>query len=191
MDEDKTLINNVMADDSEIFAIAIDKYGKMLHSIVNKYQLECGDYKLNYEDMYQEAMIALYDACKQYKCDKGVKFSTFVYTVVERKVRRVYYKALEIYLNEGSSIDNLAMVDHMENFQTLSVAENPISYHHAMDLKNSLMTTNRLSSSEKEILRLRIENYSYAEIASKLNIKEKVIDNKMYRLRKKFLAKDA
>ena len=42
---------------------------------------------------------------------------------------------------------------------------------------------------DRQIIKLRIENYSYDQIAHILNINKKKVDNRLYKLKKKFLGK--
>ena len=81
-------------------------YSRMIQSIISYYVNEVGDYKLNRDDLKQEAYIGLYDACKCYKKDMNTKFSTFAYTCIKRKVHSFYIKYTNLYYKEGISLDN-------------------------------------------------------------------------------------
>ena len=51
-------------------------------------------------------------------------------------------------------------------------------------LKKYIDTFNEL---DRQIIKLRIKNYSYDQIAHILNINKKKVDNRLYKLKKKFL----
>ena len=181
---DKELIERVKNNDEFACKEMFDNYHKMIHSIINDYNLEYGDYLVSREDLYQEALIALYDACFVYKDNMNTKFSTFAYLVIKRRIQRCYKKQMYKYINETFSIDNMELVDHRKEFQSYYVSDNPVEYHRQEEIRAHLKELNDL---DRQIITLRLENYSYSEIAEKLKINKKKVDNRLYNLKKKYL----
>ena len=182
--ETSELIQRVKENDPEACKEMFEGFHRMIHSIINDYQLEYGDFLISREDLYQEALIGIYEACFAYQLGSNAKFSTFVYIVIKRRINRFYKNHLRRYINESYSLDNMDFLDHREEFKASSVSEDPIAYHKQEELKESL---NRLSDLDREILQLRMKNYSYAQIAHKLDISSKKVDNRLYKLKKRFL----
>ncbi len=178
------LINRVKTNDECACKELFEYYRKMIYSIINEYDLDFGDYSVNQDDLYQEALIGIYDACKAYKFDKNAKFSTFAYVVVKRKTNKFYYEQIKRYANEAYSIDKIESIDHKEAFKSVYVEDNPIAYYKKEEFKKYINTFNEL---DRQIIKLRIENYSYDQIAHILNINKKKVDNRLYKLKKKFL----
>lgn len=182
--EVEELIQKVKDDDLIACKEMIDMFHKMICSIINDYNLNLGDYLISFDDLYQEALIGLYEACKNYRYDKNTRFSTFVYVVVKRKVQRFYNQQFKKYINESLSIDKFEQLDHLDSFKTNYVYDNPLSYLKEEEFKNGLNNFNDL---DRQIIKLRLENYSYLEIAEKLKIDKKKVDNRLYRLKARYL----
>ena len=184
MEEQNELIKRVCKHDDLAFAEILAKNEKLIYAIINEFDLEFGDYKVSRDDLYQEGCIALYNACLGYHYDSLAKFSTFAYTCIKRRINRVYRKALNRYYEERYSFDKYVISDRLE--QAAIVAEKPLNYRKNDDFMSIL---NKMSYEDRMIVKLRMEHYSYEEIAKQLNINKKHIDNRLYRLRKRYLKK--
>ena len=180
------LIERVRDNDSEACKEMFGMFHKMIYSIINEFELNYGDFRVSADDLYQEACIAVYDACMAYR-DKGARFSTFVYLVIKRRLKRYYRASIRRYANESVSIDNIETPDHQKEFICTNVSENPLVYHKQGQLYERI---GDLCEMDRRILLLRIQNYSYQEIASMLGTSTKKIDNRLYRLRKQLLEKE-
>ena len=82
--------------DSEEFKKLEEKHIKMIMKIINSFNLDWGDYSINKEDLKQEALIGLYEACENFDPKYNVKFSTFAYQIMRRRVNRAYQKMRNI-----------------------------------------------------------------------------------------------
>ena len=182
--ETNELIQRVKENDSEACKEMIEGFKKMIHSIINDYELECGDFVISRDDLYQEACIGIYEACFAYKDENKAKFSTLVYLIVKRRINRFYKNHIKRYANEAYSIDNMETLDHREEIRSNCISEDPIAYHRNCEARKII---SGLSDFDREILQLRMKNYSYAEIAQKMNISAKKVDNRLYKLKKRYL----
>lgn len=185
MDE-LTLINRIRDDcDDLAYREMLAQYVKMIESIVHYYLSDIGDYRINKDDLKQEAYIGLYEACKCYKDNMNTKFSTFAYTCIKRRVHAHYRKIIRMYYKEGVSLDNYQVKDSGLIYATKSEKAN---YDDKKEALKRLMTT--LSYEDRTIVDMRIRNYSYKEISSYLNIKEKRVDNRLMRIKDKLSKSD-
>lgn len=186
--ESNELIKRVKTNDDNAYSQLLEDYKNMIYYIINTYQLECGDYLISKDDLFQEASIALYDACKAYKEDNKAKFSTFAYMVIKRRLSHCYKVSKNKYINEYVSID---AYENNDRHKELAVKEKPIEYKVREELKERITKPcARLSNQDRQILLLRMENYSYAEIAKILKVSKKRVDNRLTRLKAMYLKKD-
>lgn len=183
MEEEK---NDLIPIEEQPFEVILEKHRKMIYSIINSLPQNFGEHVLHREDLFQEAAIALYNATKRYKKQENVKFSTYVYTAIKRTVIRVYNEDIKIYKNEAFSID-----DNLNFISADRVEDTALLYHYEREREEELnRKLSKLRKQDREILLLRINNYSYAEIAEKLNVNKKRIDNRITRLRKRYLCEN-
>ena len=184
MNNEVVLIERINKNnDNASFKELLNEYTKMIQSIVNSFDVDCGNYRVNREDMFQEGTIGLLDACRTYRTCFDTKFSTYAYTIIKRKVQRFYYDTIDKYNEERYSLDNLEVYDHC----SFVVYNKEIRYEDCIRNREKLEEIIKdLSEQDKAIIRMRIDSYSYDEIARSLNIKRKRIDNRLYRIKRKF-----
>ena len=178
---DEKRIELVRNGDEEAVIKTIKEFELMIYSIISSYELNYGDYIISKEDLFQEGCIALIEACKCYKPTNNTKFSTFAYVVIERRIQRVFFKMLKPYRKEYS-FDKYNQQDRINKFGNSMVCDSGNENQIDIDL---LLEEIRFSNEEdKKIIELRLQNYSYKEIAKLLNISTKKVDNRIARLKK-------
>lgn len=181
------LIEKAKNKDNDAYQELLKNYSNMIYYIINDFKLDYGDYKISKEDLYQEACIALYQACRGFKDNNKAKFSTFAYMVIKRRLIHCYKVEKSNYNKEPLSIDAFEYYDRNNLFSD-KVSDNSFYYQSSEEIKNRIIKPiKRLNEEDRKILLLRMENYSYAEIAEKLNITTKRIDNRLCRLKKRYL----
>lgn len=170
-------------NDNTAFMEILNDHVRMIQSIVNSFKVDCGNFQINREDMFQEGTIALLEACKTYKDSYDTKFSTYAYTIIKRRIQRYYYDALDKYNEERFSLDNLEIYDHC----SFIACDKEINFEDCISNRAKLESLIAdLSEEDKQIIRMRIDSYTYDEIARYLNVSRKRIDNRLYRIRQKF-----
>ena len=177
--------------DSEEFKKLEEKHIKMIMKIINSFNLDWGDYSINKEDLKQEALIGLYEACENFDPKYNVKFSTFAYQIMRRRVNRAYQKMRNIYDKETYSYSKFEKDDRSETFATKEKEDNPKENLKVMDICTSAyyMGGRKLSELDYSIISKRLENKTYKEIAEDLNISPKRADNRLVRIKRR-LAKN-
>lgn len=180
-DKEYEIIKKVIDGDQEASKEILEAFELLIYSIINKYELGNGDYIVSKEDLFQEGCIALFQACKTYKKNDVTRFSTYAYIVIERRIKKAFYKMVKPYRKE-CSYDKYEHEDHLKFLETKSISDNPIKYLEDEGyLKGEFKY---LSKEDKEIIKLRFQNYSYKEIAKTLNITTKRVDNRLTRIKK-------
>lgn len=178
-------INNVDYDERE-FEKIVKEHGGLIVSIIKNLELECGHFKISFDDLYQEGLIALYNAYKNYNKEEKAKFSTFAYMVISRSLKRYHHQQMNKYQNESYSLDSLEHLDYYPAIGDYIAGDHSIRYanEEKRDKLDKLFTI--LNIEDQHIVALRINKNSYKQIAEKLNITTKRVDNRLLRIKDRF-----
>lgn len=171
---DDEIVASIKKGNYEMLQVIIDRYYPTISFYVKKY---CpSDY---IEDAFQEATLALYSAVKNYEPQKA-SFSTFATLCIKRSligVLKLRQRKKDIPEELLTSIEELDLVDSNSPEKIFFDRE---------DYKNLTDTIKlELSSLEYDVLQLYLSGEKYSDIAVKLNISEKSVDNSLARIRKK------
>lgn len=182
---------NLMGCDEREFEKIVKENGKIITSIIKNLELECGHFKLSHEDLYQEGLIALHNAYLNYDEKLDAKFSTFAYMVINRSLHRFYYQQMNRYKYETYSLDNTDLFDYNSVVGDYEAGDHGIRYM-IEDRRNridKLFTI--LNLEDQNIVALRANQNTYKQIAEKLNITVKRVDNRLRRIKDRFIRNNA
>lgn len=172
---DNDIIARINAGDYELLQVIIDRYYHVILSCVNKYCPEAQK-----EDAIQEATLALYSAVKSFDGEKS-SFSTFASLCIKRATLSV----LKSTKRRKNIPDEL--LDSIDEYENVADSNSPekifFDREDYKDLTDSIKL--ELSALEYEVLQLYLAGSKYADIALKLNISEKSVNNALTRIRKK------
>lgn len=189
--EDAILIAKFQNGDDEALNHLIIKYKSLVKTKAMKYFLTGGDK----EDVFQEGMIGLYKAIRDYKdCKKSASFKSFAELCITRQIitavkaaTRQKHSPLNTYVSlfrpiyQGES--EQALIDVVpEQKQT-----DPVSILIGLEefTEIELKLTELLSDLESTVVDLYMGGQSYLEISRELNVQVKTIDNALQRVKKK------
>lgn len=182
---DKQIIKDARNKNTEAINIIIKEHEKLIYSIVNSFSINCSDYDLSKEDMFQEGLIGLMQAIESYNFEKGTKFSTFAYPIIFRRVSKEYKKQYTRYFEECFSYSKLDEIDRFILTQTTYVGDIPEMYVDTRSKSDLLFELVKdLDEEDKTILQLRLLSYTYDEIAQKLNTTSRKVDYRLRKIRK-------
>lgn len=185
------LIEEENEDAKELF---YEKYKPLVEMKAKKQysKIQNAGYDLN--DLIQEGMIGLSKAIKDYSEDKNVKFYTFANICIERQIlsfiRDVNRNKHQI-LNKSISIDasndatGLTLLDLLNNDSSLNPEDEFILMEEQEELKQKIHKI--LTDKEKDVFDLRLEGFTYQEIAMLLNMTIKAVDGTISRIKQKIL----
>lgn len=141
----------------------------------------------NRDDCMQEAMLALLKAIKTYDRDRNKSFYNYA-SVCIRNALCDYLRSE--YSNKNAAFNNRANVDP-SSIAIEDTTPNPLETVVEIESGNDIekLLDDLLSPLQKQALTLRMKDFSYKEIASKLGISEKTVDNALLAARRK-LRKD-
>jgi RNA polymerase sporulation-specific sigma factor len=182
------------------YSYIVRKYRGIIHGRIKKggYFLQGGDY----EDLFQEGLIGLYKAIRDFQKDNGA-FDVFSKICIDRQLIsaiKTSTRKKHTPLNDMISLDrtlpendNLNMMDifgarddvrYSVDFDSLSPEEQLILKETYTVQKKMLEES--LSSKEKIIYDLYLEHKSYKEIMDDLGVENpKMIDNAIQRVKRK------
>lgn len=194
MDKEKEIIISAQEGNESSKNILIKNYEPLIiRTIKTKdYFIEGGDI----QDLIQEGRLALFNAIKTYDHEKNVKFSIYAKRVIENHIINVIKKFANnknAPLNNAYNVNNQGELDlsdgetkvFMPIKPTQSIEEDYIGEQNAKILIDSIVKT--LSPLENKILQLKLQDLSYTEIADKLEISSKKVDNALNRIKNKII----
>ena len=164
-----------MTEDSHVDAenISFEKELEKLRSVINGMAHRFPEQ--HRDDLAQEGVLGLYSAVQSFDSSRGVPFEAYAVLCIKRRM----YTYCNRFIRNDSNY-----ADETENLDSGEVLEEDI-------LDKALMADifaklkQNLSEMEKGVLELYLKDLSYAEMASKLSISEKSVDNAMSRIKAK------
>lgn len=190
---DFELLSYIGEQNEEASEILYKKYQPLIKSVATRvYKQARNKAGIELSDLIQEGMVGFSYAIKNYNEHNGAMFFTYAKTCIERKVLSTVISAGRLkhrILNESISFN--AQADHNEQIDIDSYlsdnSTNPevllMSSEEEIELQNKIYYL--LSDQERQILELKINGFTYQEIAKILDINKKKIDNTMQRIRRK------
>lgn len=171
----------------------LEKYKYMVRKKAKVLFLMGGDR----EDLIQEGMIGLYKAIRDFEEEKESKFSTFAELCISRQIysaiktsNRKKNLPLNTYVSfyapvngEKEEAHPLAMIDRIKTVYNSNPEEMVIDRERTNMIEYEI--EQRLSSFEREVIRLHIAGMKYTEIAGILQRDPKSIDNALQRIKNK------
>ena len=176
------LIGEVKKGSDSAFSTLCDKYKPLMVSSANKLLQDDTVRKYtDFDDLMQEASIALYKAALRYDTAQSkVTFGLYAGICIRNRLISIRRKLLSKARSENPSVA----------FGKGKKARRPranrdVSVRSVDPGKLSEAARSVLSDFEKQVFALYVEQYSYREIAAALGKSEKAIDNALYRIKRK------
>lgn len=189
---DDILIEKAKQGDESSLDFLMQRYKQLASKIARSYFLIGAEH----EDLLQEAMIGLYKAYINYDKAKHTSFSTFAYLCITRSVqdavKSANSKKHQMLSNSVSLTNQGAIVVNNEEDKEINIVipssalspdEQLIEEEKIYEIKQKIK--NNLSNMEQKVLSLYLNGDSYTQIAQKLNLNNKSIDNALSRVRTK------
>ena len=188
---DYELIDLIKNNNEEARNILYKKYEPLIFGYSKKILPYCKSGGVELNDLIQEGMLGLTNALKTFDDTKKILFYTYAKTCIERKIisssisaNRKKHKPL----NDSLSFDQELTDSNIHLGDLFGTDEiNPenlvIDEEEFNELKNKL--TNDLTDFESQVFDLKINGFSYVEIADILDRDKKAIDNALQRIKLK------
>lgn len=133
---------------------------------------------LDLDDIYQFGRIGLYEACQRYDANKGKSFRNFaidsIIWKIKNEAKKYSLRSINTYSNEliDSVSLNVAVTDNFgEECYLQDTIEDEVDEIEKALIKNSLKSIkNKLPNNLYKILVMRMNKYTYEEIAEELGV---------------------
>lgn len=164
----------ITADKNKYTALLITKYMALIKTRAKYFK---NDY-VEYEDLVSEGFLGLLNAIRSYDSAKA-SFATFASTCINNKMRSAITRGFDPHLKmslEDSLIEDIS--DNSLNTEDLIILK---------EQNNEMLkqVDELLSPREKEVFYLYLSAYSYNQIAERLDISVKSVDNAITRAKAK------
>ena len=178
---DEELIERFRAGDDEAFELIASRYLGLISSAAAR----CRDLspEMDSADLIQEGMLSLLYACRSYDAQGGSSFKNYLMLCYEnrlRSIRRHMAKKGTVPANSIVSFED----DDSAFDPTLCTPDELVETKDYIDQLHRVLK-DRLSDLEYRVAILHLSGCSYREIADRLNMSVKTIDNAHTRIRQK------
>lgn len=174
--EIRDLLIAIRKSEDEPFECLLTAYRPLIEKSVSLYHKKYGLTSADRDDLSQEAIIALYFAALTYSEGKNASFGTYAAACIRNRIityiRPLSSPVMTVSLETGEDI-----VSDESPEQTVVERE---AQKNLFDRISTILTP-----LEKSVLNLFLESRNYAEIADRLSVSRKTVDNAMCRIRAK------
>lgn len=188
---DSELCSMICENNEDAKEILFKKYKYIIDIIIKKYSLSAVKVGIEYNDLYQEALVGFTDALNSYNENKEASIATFITLCVERKLQntilkaktiknKMFLQALSLDYQEDSESPLSEIISDNSKNDPLNNMTNDESYIELIE-----KIKKELSSGEYEVFTLMVSGLNYIEIAEQLNKNPKQIDNAIQRIKSK------
>lgn len=188
--EDEEIVLLGRRGDKNATEFLINKYKNLVKAKARTYFLIGADK----EDVFQEGMIGLYKATRDYQHNKSMAFKTFAELCITRQMITAVKNATRqkhIPLNTYISLNRRVYEDDSDKTYYDMISDEIVLDPEQLLIKKEEVSGLEskigeiLSSFELEVLSLYLNGKSYTEIAKALNKSVKSVDNALQRVKKK------
>ena len=173
---DNELVTLVREGDSNAVDVLISRYKGTVSYYAEKFFSEL----FTFEDWYQEGMIGLFFAIRSYRADGGASFNTYASVCIKNRLSSCLKKLTN---TKNPPSDVLVPFDGSLNISVNSVEDDYIATESFRNFENIIFS--KLSETEQNVIKYYLAGFSYREIAQRLNITEKSVDNAVSRAKNK------
>lgn len=173
---DYELIYLIKEKDDEALDLMFKKYEPLIKKIASHYFYLFNN-RVTMDEIIEEGRIGLYHALKTYDSNYEIIFYTYALSCIKNTILKLYrFYNTKMRINDTLELKEDLIIDYDEPLK-LTLKEELVK------LFINFKTT--LKFEDANIFELKINNFSYKEISWLLEIKEKTIDNRMFKIRNK------
>lgn len=189
---DNELLEFIREKNEDAEEILFQKYKPVVDLKAAKYIKLVESNGVEYKDLFQEGMIGLSEAIRDYDETSAVKFYTFASICIERQIVTALTKANRYknrVLNSSISLDYVAenTTKALSEFLVTDTEENPeekvLNHEYEQELDEKLKQL--LTPNEMQVYELKKAGFTYREMMELLEKDYKAIDNAMQRIKAK------
>ncbi len=179
---DEELLRRFRSGDDAAFEKIASRYLGLIASAAKRYRGMSPD--IDDGDLIQEGMIALLSACRSYQSEGGMSFKNYSMLCIENRYISLLRHATNRRAVPSQAIISIEDEESSAVDPTSSTLPEIVETKEYIDSLHQILKDN-LSDLEYNVAILHLSGYSYKEIADKLNVSFKTIDNAQTRIRQK------
>lgn len=179
------LVKKAQQGDRQSFNSLFDIYNNFIKSIARRYIFVGGDI----EDLIQIGFIGMCEAIQKYDINSDASFKTFLYICVQAEIKNAITKSnnnKNKALHDSISLD--IEVDEDDSWAYVLVSEDKTPEEQTIQKQKIKLIFDKLkmglNEKEKSILLYYLKGYKYIEIAKKLDVDTKYVDNTLTKAKK-------
>ena len=189
---DEQIVSLIKQGDQKALSYLLEKYQNLVNIKVGKYFIIGAER----EDIFQEGMIGLFKAIKNYNSDKQSTFKSFANICIERQLITAIktsnrqkniplnsYLSLNMAAYDNNEEDSVELIDTFDSKTIEDPLETIMKKEYYEQVENAVNKS--LSKFERQVLDRFLKGDSYSVIAQKLDSPVKSVDNAIQRIRKK------
>lgn len=173
---DEELLQQLRNGSDKAFSEIVKRYSAVVSYITRSYYADA----LTEDDWFQEGMIGFLNAVKSFDENAGVSFSSYSSVCIKNRINSVWRRSRKNENLTSASLDELFENNHPS---VCSPEDDYINNEQYLLAVSDFL--DRLSNVEREVFLCYISGYGYQEIARKLGINEKAVDNALCRAKAK------
>lgn len=167
--------------DQRAFSLLCKKYEGMINALVSSFSSRIPSEIFSREDLHQECLMAFYRATCSYKFSEDVTFGLYAKTCVRNAMISLLRKSLSIKRKQAAAQKKREVKSEKDVLTVMLEAS--AGQEELSEVGRAIFAM--LTDFEKEVLRCYTKKMSYAQMAKKLSVSTKAVDNALYRIRKK------
>lgn len=167
-------------DESAFVRIAED-FSPLIKSEVAKAASMASGYEYDFDELTQEAMLALYKAACSYNTGGDVTFGLYAKICIKNRMLSCIRKLASRARRAERIRSSVPETHHSAPEELLLAIEDNSEFGRWL--------SSALTKFEASVLNLYLEKKRYSEIASELGVAEKSVDNALYRVKRKIREK--
>ena len=182
--EQHEIIAEIQSSIDDNFYKLMECYKSMIYKIIHDH---CHEYHIKneyFDDLVQEGYFGIHNAAKSYDLEINIRFSTFVYLVIKRRVRHFYYKQVKARAQYSEYMRGFINESNCEYEPIYEKSTPHTIFMNNIDNKKIIQAYMRLSDIEKKILKSVIRKKSYKEISEETGLAIKQIDYKKSKIKR-------
>ena len=178
MDNRPLPIEQAARGDQEAFGLIVRRMEPLIHAQIHS--LRCDG--VEDQDLAQEALMGLLAAVRSYRPDGGAAFTTYATACIRHRL-------ISVARQWGPRADREQPLE--DSPELPDTAADPALRLQEQEALEDLMTRlrTRLTPLEYKVLLLRLSDSSYEEIAARLGVNKKAVDNAVQRIRRKLYSR--
>lgn len=187
--DDSELIYLISDSNEDASDMIFKKYHPVIDYYAKKYSTLVEGKGIDYNDLYQEGLIGLNSAINNYKDQKDIKFSTFAFMCIKRKIFtavKIVNRKKHRILNESFSLDYVTEDDapRLEDV----IKSNDASIEDSLVSNEDIKYFNKrvkeeLTVMEKNVYDLKMDGLTKEEIANTINKTYKAVESTLTRIK--------